>query len=59
MSEVRQDIYDHNGSRIWIDTPYKRNLLADTYLENADFARAVKGFIEGYLIEHPELLEAK
>lgn len=50
-------IYEHGGSRIYIDQPgVGRRLVADTYL-NEDFASAVKAFVQTWIDEHPESLE--
>jgi hypothetical protein len=46
---LQQIIYDHGGSRIWIEQPGgKRGLMADTY-GNAEYAKAVHEFTEKWL----------
>jgi len=46
---LHQTIYDHGGSRIWIETPDgRRDLLADTYT-TADYAKAIRDFSEQWL----------
>ena len=48
-SAMRQAIYDHGGSRIWIEKPDGgRELLADTYT-TAAYAKAVRDFTEEWL----------
>ena len=48
-SAMCQTIYDHGGSRIWIEKPDgRRELLADTFT-TADYAKAVRNFTEEWL----------
>ena len=42
---IKQDIYDHGGSRIWIEQNGDRELVADTY-QSKEFAEAVKKLVD-------------
>lgn len=54
-SALRQTIYDHGGSRIWLEKPNgRRELLADTYT-TADFAKVVRAFTEEWLRQNASL----
>jgi hypothetical protein len=54
-SALRQTIYEHGGSRIWIEKPGGgRELLADTYT-TADYANAVRDFTEKWLRQNKEI----
>lgn len=44
-NEIKQTIYEHGGSRIWIELDGQRNLLCDTY-HTKELAVVVRGFIE-------------
>ena len=46
--DLHQTIYDHGGSRIWIETPGGRELVADTYTD-AEYAKAIREFTEEWL----------
>lgn len=57
--EPQQTIFEHGGSRIWIERDGKRELLADTY-GDAALARAVMVCIRAYLQPNDETMsEAK
>ena len=45
---LRQTIYEHGGSRIWIEKDGKRELLADTFTTE-EYAKAVRDFTEQWL----------
>ena len=47
---IKQVIYPHGGSRIYraLDDDSDRELLIDTYAEDAEFALAAMKFVEGY-----------
>jgi len=47
-SALRQTIYDHGGSHIWIETPSGHQLMADTYGTEA-YSKAVRDFTEEWL----------
>ena len=46
--ELKQTIYGHGGSRIWIETDKGRELVADTYMDEP-FAVAIRDFAEQWL----------
>ena len=45
---LQQTIYEHGGSRIWIERNGKRELLADTYGDET-LAQAVMDCVRAYL----------
>ena len=47
-SSVRQSIYKHGGSRLWIEQNGERELIVDTYT-TAEFAKAIRAFTEEWL----------
>lgn len=50
-ANLRQDIYEHGGSRIWIEEDDgTRSLVADTYT-TAELSKAIRDFILAWLIE--------
>ena len=46
--DLRQTIYSHGGSRIWIEKPGGRELVADTYTD-AEYAKAIREFTEEWM----------
>lgn len=47
-AELKQIIYEHGGSRIYLENPYTRELLADTY-GNVKIAEVVRKALEEWL----------
>jgi hypothetical protein len=50
MIELKQTIYPHGGSRIWLDIDGERKLLVDTFTTK-EFAEAARKFVEEWLIK--------
>lgn len=50
-TDISQTIYDHGGSRIWIEKDGNRKLIADTYTTK-DYALALRDFTEQWLREN-------
>jgi len=54
VGDLRQTVYPHGGSRIWVEEPDgSRNLIADTYT-TAEYAEAVRDFTEQWLRDNSE-----
>jgi len=54
VGDLRQTVYPHGGSRIWVEEPDgSRNLIADTYT-TAEYAEAVRDFTEKWLRDNSE-----
>jgi len=53
--EIKQDLYDHGGSRIYILMPNnERKLRVDTYGGNREFSKAVFEFTKKWFTEYAE-----
>ena len=51
IKKIKQTIYEHGGSRIYIDLPTGRELIADTY-SSAEYAKAVLQFTKEWLTKN-------
>lgn len=47
MPEIKQNVYEHGGSRIWIEENGKRKLIVDSFTDS-DFAKALLDFVIQY-----------
>ncbi len=50
---LRQDLYEHGGSRLWVEVDGRRNLLVDTY-HTRELAEDVRRFVRGWLEPTPQ-----
>jgi hypothetical protein len=54
---LRQTIYEHGGSRMWLEKNGERKLLVDTYTTD-NFAKAIRAFTEEWL-RHNDKVERR
>jgi cytochrome c biogenesis protein ResB len=47
ISDIRQNLYDHGGCRIYFEKGDKRDLICDAYQDEA-FSVALRKFVEDY-----------
>jgi hypothetical protein len=53
--KLKQTVYDHNGSRIWLEDGEHRKLLVDTYpMGTSDFATEIMDFVRLWIAHHKE-----